>query len=169
MEVTPSSSGSALPLRVAIDAPHLDLTRAKSAKLQLKFPATTWEHDVFLVIDIYSAANPVHPEGHAGWWKWTLTDREDITLQVLKTDKSLSVRFNGEAATEFWLNEQYASALEPVLALHVVLRQNSSNSISFNDMVQVFNDKRALQVTEARRAEFEAIAVSVTTWPPAPR
>ena len=165
MEINPSSTGSTPPLRVALDVERIDLTRAKSATLQLTFPSSTWEHDVFLVIDIYSAANPVHPEGHAGWWKWTLADREDITLEVIKSETSLSVRFNGEEPTEYWLNDQYAAAQEPVLALHVVLRQNTSGSISFNDTVQVFNDKRAWQATEARLAEFEAVAPGPVSIP----
>lgn len=170
MEMSLLSPTTAAPPRVALDLDRVDLTRAKSAKLQLTFPASNWEQDVFLVIDIYSASNPVHPEGHAGWWKWPLVEREDVTVQVTKTDKGLSVRFNGESATEFWANEEFSSATEPVLSLHVVLRRTLSSSICFNDLLQVFNDKQALQATEARRAQFEAlpsrpVSVPWFLWP----
>ncbi|MBL9125130.1 MAG: glycosyltransferase [Planctomycetaceae bacterium] len=165
-----NSSAAAAPLRVSLDVERVDLTRAKTAKIRLTFPPATWEHDVFLVVDVYAALNPIHPEGHAGWWKWTLADREEITLQVHKSDAGLAVRFNGQAPTEFWVNEDYDPAAEPVLALHVVLRQNSSGSIVFNDLVQVFNDKRALEWAEDRRNRFatidaEPLSIPWYHWP----
>ncbi len=56
-----------------------DHRRQRRAKLS--FGSSVWDSELYLVIDLYSAANPVHPAGHVGWWKWPLEIKGDITVQ----------------------------------------------------------------------------------------
>jgi len=53
---------------VLVDRQRLDLTACDSDRLKLCFGSSVWDSELFLVIDLYSAANPVHPAGHVGWW-----------------------------------------------------------------------------------------------------
>jgi len=54
--------------------------------------------ELFLVIDLYSKAKPVHPEGHVGWWKWPLDAKGDVTVQLKKEPEGFVVTFDGVAA-----------------------------------------------------------------------
>lgn len=154
MEMTLQSSPTLLPPRVAADVDRVDLTRAKSARFELRFSPAVWEQELFLVIDIYSAVNRVHPDGHAGWWKWPLAEREDVTVQIAKSGSKLDLRFNGQPAPELWVNDEYDAASEPALAMHVVLRRTLSSSICFDDQLLVLNDKAVLAAIDQRRNEF---------------
>jgi hypothetical protein len=62
-----SPSASACPAHVRINADAIDLTRKRSALLEIEIGPPERVHEFFLVIDIYSASNHVHPAGHVGW------------------------------------------------------------------------------------------------------
>ena len=121
---------------------------------------------------MYSAANPVHPAGHVGWWKWPLEIKGDLTRrgrQERPTDSpSRSTaprrRSSGRIPT-------FSGLDEPVIALHVVLRPVISEAVRFDDILYVYNSPvGAGSSREARRNELDnphAAAPSVPwyVWP----
>lgn len=154
--MTLQAPGQLVPPRVAVNVDRLDLTRAKTATCELRFSSSVWDQELFLVVDIYSAVNRAHPDGHAGWWKWPLLERGDVTIRVAKAGKKLALEFNGQPPSESWVNDDFNATAEPVLAVHLVLRRTLSSSICFDNPLQLFNDKRALAKVEARHKQFAA-------------
>jgi len=156
MSVRTTPAESALPF-VLLDEQLLDLTRGAAGDLLLSFSSSVWESDLFLVLDIYSAAHPVHPEGHVGWWKYPLEDKRDLPLRVLKTDAGFTVSFEGRDDAECWKNPEFSGLAEDVLAVHVVLRHTVSEAIYFEDVLYLYNSAGALAASNARRADVEQV------------
>ena len=80
MTAVKPAADAALPY-VLLDQHQLDLTVVDASQLKLSFAPSVWDAELFLVIDLYSAANPVHPAGHVGWWKWPLEIKADIAVK----------------------------------------------------------------------------------------
>ncbi|MEX2113975.1 MAG: glycosyltransferase family 4 protein [Pirellulales bacterium] len=150
---------------VMIDQSRIDLTDREQAELKLSFNSSVWDNELFLVIDLYSAAKPVHPEGHVGWWKWPLDAKGDLTVQVKKEADGFAVTFDGAAPQEFWRNPDYAGLDEPVIALHVVLRPVLSEAVRFDDILHLYNSADALAVSAQRRERLEQPAGWVASSP----
>jgi glycosyltransferase involved in cell wall biosynthesis len=140
---------------VLLDKPRLDLTDGERAELTLSFNSSVWDDELYLVIDLYSAANQVHPQGHIGWWKWPLDAKGDLTVQVRKEADGFTVSFDDVAPQEFWRNPDYAGLDEPVVALHVVLRPVVSEAVRFDDVVHLYNSADALAQSDQRRLRLE--------------
>jgi glycosyltransferase involved in cell wall biosynthesis len=90
-------------------------------------------------LDVYAADDHSHPGGHAGWWKYSLNDRPETEIEVdISTfGGMLSVRFNGYDAGSSWLNSDFFCA-ERRLIMHLVLREEISSAIVFEDIVLLF-------------------------------
>lgn len=166
---TKPTADSPLPY-VLVDEPRLDLTARGSGSLKLSFAPSVWDSELFLVIDLYSAAHPVHPAGHVGWWKWPLEIKSDLTVEVIRGAEGFDVTFDGAAPQEFWKNPDFAGVEEPVIALHVVLRPVVSEAVRFDDILYVYNSPAALAEAQSRRDELEnptraAPSVPWYVWP----
>ncbi len=140
---------------VSVDKPRLDMTDSECGELKLSFNSSVWDDELYLVIDLYSAAHPVHPQGHVGWWKWPLDAKGDVTVQVKKEADGFAVTFDDVAPREFWRNPDYAGLDEPVIALHVVLRQVVSEAVRFDDILHLYNSADALARSNQRRMRLE--------------
>ncbi len=140
---------------VTVDQSRIDLTDREQAELTLQFDSSVWDDELFLVIDLYSKARPVHPEGHVGWWKWPLDAKGDLRVQLKKEPEGFTVTFDGASPQEFWRNPDYSGVDEPVLALHVVLRPVISEAVRFDDVLDVYNSADALAASADRRERLE--------------
>ena len=141
---------------ISLDQQILDMTQRKSVEVTLSFSAAVWENEEFLVIDIYSARNPVHPGGHVGWWKWPLQEKRDVTVRLVRGSNGYQVLFDGRAPDEFWANPTFTGLDTDVLEAHIVLRQTLSEAIDFDDKLYLYNTREALEAAEVRRAEIES-------------
>ncbi len=155
---------------VLVDQQRLDLTASDSGELKLSFAPSVWDSELYLVIDLYAAANPVHPGGHVGWWKWPLEIKADITVKVVKSEEGFAVTFDDTQPQEFWRNPDFSGLDEPVIALHVVLRPVISEAVRFDDILYVYNQPSALAESEARRNALDnphtaAPSVPWYVWP----
>jgi glycosyltransferase involved in cell wall biosynthesis len=150
---------------VLVDRQRLDLTACDSDRLKLCFGSSVWDSELFLVIDLYSAANPVHPAGHVGWWKWPLEIKSDLTVEVVRGELGFDVTFDGVAPEESWKNPDFPGIDEPVIALHVVLRPVISEAVRFDDILYVYNTPRALAESQARRSELDNPRSAVPSVP----
>ena len=65
MEKAGAEKGRVVPPFVDADKEYLDFTRRRHETLRLKMSPEVLKGNYFLVIDLYSASNPVHPQGHA--------------------------------------------------------------------------------------------------------
>jgi glycosyltransferase involved in cell wall biosynthesis len=140
---------------VLVDEPRLDLTAEGRAELKLSFSHSVWDAELFLVIDLYSAANPVHPQGHVGWWKWPLEVKADVTVQVIRTGQGFAVTFDGVTPRESWKNPDFAGLDEPVIALHIVLRPVLSEAVRFDDIFHLYNSTEAMHAGRTRRDQLD--------------
>ncbi len=138
------------PPYVLADRHWLDLTSANSQEVKLTFSSSVWDCELFLVIDLYSAANPVHPAGHVGWWKWPLEVKGDLTVQVTRGAAGFVVTFDGHEPQEFWRNPDFSGVDEPVIAVHIVLRPVVSEAVRFDDILHLYNAPPALAASQAR-------------------
>lgn len=136
---------------VLVDQQRLDLTSSDTGEMKLSFAPSVWDSELYLVIDLYAAANPVHPGGHVGWWKWPLEIKADIAVKVVKSAAGFEVRFDDTAPQESWKNPDFSGLDEPVIALHVVLRPVISEAVRFDDIIHVYNRQSAFDESEARR------------------
>ncbi len=152
--VSDAAQGISLPY-ASLDQQVLDLTERPSTRLVLSFSSAVWENEEFLVVDIYSAANPVHPHGHVGWWKWPLHEKRDLGVEIVKAAGGFEVTFDGREPAESWTNPDFTGCDTDVLEVHLVLRQTLSEAIDFDDKLFLYNSAQALAEAEARR---EAIA-----------
>ena len=140
---------------VLVDRQRLDLTTRDSGELKLSFGSSVWDSELFLVIDLYSAANPVHPAGHVGWWKWPLEVKADLSVEVVRGPAGFEVTFDGVAPAEFWKNPDFSGVDEPVIAVHVVLRPVISEAVRFDDILYAYNSAEALADSLARRQALD--------------
>lgn len=140
---------------VSVDQQRIDMTSCDRAELKLSFSSSVWDAELFLVIDLYSAAHSVHPEGHVGWWKWPLEVKGDLAVEVVKTPEGFRVLFDGAEPEEFWKNPDYLGLEEPVIALHVVLRPVLSEAVRFDDVLHLYNSASALDASRERRLQLD--------------
>lgn len=93
--------------------------------------------DVFLVIDIYDLDNPVHPEGHVGWWRFPLeTAAKSQSGHIDMGSDGYAVAIEEAASEGHWIND---APVRPARAIvNAVLRQRSTNRIVALDRVPLF-------------------------------
>ncbi len=126
---------------------YLDLSHAQSAAMELSLSPGVLESEYFLVVDVYSQAHHIHPQGHVGWWQLDLDDRLSVSVNVEKTECGISVTFpNAQGTRDCWENREMISGLdEAVLWLHVVVRRSDNRAIAFEDIVPVYLNSRSLE------------------------
>ena len=105
--------------------------------------------ELSLVIDVYDFDNPVHPEGHLGWWSFPLAAL-DLPAQVQLSLADGNVTINGQSSTASWSNPDFAATSR--LVVNAVLRSATTNAIVDLDRVPAFTDPADLA---ALRAGFD--------------
>ena len=97
--------------------------------------------DLNLVIDVYDLDNPVHPDGHLGWWRYRLEDlerRSDGQLS-LAGDGTATIALDQASPLDCWRNEKPVRAQRLLLLL--VMRSSITNAIAAIDRVPVLRSQ----------------------------
>lgn len=135
--------------------PSLQRVGIRNRSLQLADGNTTFSvklssaartADLSLVIDIYDFDNPVHPEGHLGWWSFPVAGLEE-TVELTFSRVPGGVQLNGGAAAAHWSNEDFGDTGR--LVVNAVLRENTTNAIVDLDRVPAFADPAAMTTLRA--------------------
>jgi len=93
--------------------------------------------DINLVIDIYDIANPVHPEGHIGWWQYSIDDLPALVDGTITVDSGkMHCDIAAGKLIGQWLNEEDVPCDHMIV--NVVLRHNITNAIVYLDKLPVF-------------------------------
>lgn len=113
---------------------------AENGGFLLHLSRAALEADASLVIDIYDLDNPVHPEGHLGWWQFELSDLDRELEGVLQIEGGeVSLELNGFAAVNSWHNDKNVAFDK--LEINAVLRAGPTNAIIYLDKIPVFKSK----------------------------
>lgn len=100
------------------------------------------DFDGSLVIDIYDLDNPVHPEGHFGWWQFSVEkSTSTISGTVTVLDGMVQCVLVGQDPINFWVNTDYKNTDR--LIVNAVLRKNITNAIVYLDKIPAFKDAAA--------------------------
>jgi glycosyltransferase involved in cell wall biosynthesis len=104
----------------------------------------------FLVLDIYDLDNPVHPEGHVGWWRFKIAQLPEklVGNLVRDTDGAISLKIEGTVPAGQWHNPNRPNA--PRLELMVVMRNTITNAILSIDRVPVLQSIQELENFRSR-------------------
>lgn len=123
--------------KVVFVKPLIDLTTG--GQFECVLSTSTASADLSLVIDIYDLDNPVHPEGHLGWWQFPLTQlSEFVAGRVSLTANGVACDLDGAQPVHLWVNDQKVEFRR--LAVNAVLRSNITNGIVYLDKVPAFRD-----------------------------
>lgn len=99
--------------------------------------------DLSLVIDIYNLDNPVHPDGHLGWWKFSTNTLDTIVTCTFVVNKGvISVTMDGKDPSHKWVNNQ--NVFWDRLIVNAVLRSSITNAILYLEKVPAFKNKKDL-------------------------
>ncbi len=127
----------------------IDLQRGGRFEIQVSDGAR--EGDNFLVIDVYDIENPVHPEGHVGWWRFPLPSVEGAVAGMLRYGRAgLKCEIEGTVVQDSWVNEKRISC--KTLVVNAVLRATVTNAIVYLDWVPAFRKTSDISVF---RGDFE--------------
>ncbi|KUJ00610.1 glycosyltransferase [Vibrio sp. MEBiC08052] len=110
-------------------------------KLNINLSDGCVNKNISLVIDIYDMDNPVHPEGHIGWWSFDISELSKNELEVefdLDFD-ACEVNAIGRNYNNKWLNFETVDCKRYLVS--VVIRDNITNGIIFINKVPVFTKK----------------------------
>lgn len=128
---------------VGFAAPQIDLTIGGAFECVLS--TTTASTDLSLVIDIYDLDNPVHPEGHLGWWQFPLVKLGDrVSGRISLTANGVLCDLDGAQPVHLWINEQKLEFNR--LVVNAVLRSNLTNGIIYLDKVPAFRNTVDLEM-----------------------
>jgi glycosyltransferase involved in cell wall biosynthesis len=119
-------------------------------RFSIRLPEASVVANAFLVIDIYALDNPVHPEGHIGWWRYEIAESPQHLVGFLSRDPDgrIAPEVDGMAPADEWQN----SAVPDVrrMELLVVLRSSITNAILSKDRVPVLLTAEDLRGFRAR-------------------
>lgn len=135
-------SGSKSAFAAAVEGMEVILDLGGSFSVRL--PSERASGRTFLVLDIYDLDNPVHPEGHIGWWRFEieqLPETLDGSL-VREADGAISLKMDGAVPADQWRNANRIDAVR--LELSVVMRSAITNAILSIDRVPILRSIREL-------------------------
>src|SRR5476651_2179090 len=108
-------------LKAAATVVEKDIVLDRGGAFSLNLPAEWFASNVFLAVDMYDLDNPVHPEGHIGWWRYEIAQLPQSPTGRLILDQGGKVRphFEGVTAADEWLNpaEVPASRIELLIVI----------------------------------------------------
>jgi glycosyltransferase involved in cell wall biosynthesis len=97
--------------------------------------------DASLVLDCYDLNNPVHPEGHFAWSKFSLKDIKKMAHGNLSSENNhLIIALDNHIAESSWKTENDLHSTQ--LRLTAVLRDNTTNKIIYLENLPVFKNKK---------------------------
>ena len=124
--------------------------------------------DLSLVIDVYDLDNPVHPEGHVGWWKFPLEPgMENRIAELVVGSPRWSATVDGETAVDSWTNPEPTDPRH--LLVIIVLRSNATNAIVHLERIPIMAsqpDLDALQNVVDRDWTQPALCVAPFVFDP---
>lgn len=93
--------------------------------------------DTTLVIDIYDLDNPVHPDGHVGWWQFDTQTLPQLLSGALarNADQTISLSVTDITPIAQWLNPDHMGADR--LELIAVMRSTITHAIVSTDKIPV--------------------------------
>src|SRR5260370_827702 len=105
-----------------------DLVISPRSEFEMHLSDAATVSDVALVLDIYDLAASVHPEGHFGWWKFSL-ERSKRVLHgsVAWRQGELNVQLQGLEQVDAWINANPRRSDR--FLINAVLRENTTNAI----------------------------------------
>jgi glycosyltransferase involved in cell wall biosynthesis len=131
-----------------IDAPTVsfrerDLVISPCAEFEMHLSEAAIAADVAIVLDIYDLAAAVHPEGHFGWWKFSLEGSKRVLHgSIAWKQGKLNVQVRGLKQVDAWVNENVRRSDR--FLINAVLRENTTNAIVSQDRLPAFVDATAL-------------------------
>jgi glycosyltransferase involved in cell wall biosynthesis len=140
-----------------------DVILGHGGTFSLNLPPERATSNVFLVVDIYELGNPVHPDGHVGWWRYDINHLVQHPTGKLTCDESGTVQLTIEGATPLdeWRNPSHIDASRMELLL--VLRSAITNAILSIDRIPVMQSAQDL---ETFRSSFDRNYLSPRFAPP---
>ena len=124
---------------VFFDTPEINLSKQGHFKLNISSNATN--SDYFLVIDIYDLDNPVHPQGHIGWWQFPTNDLHEIVEgNILVNGDEVSCFLQNINSLNHWINEEKVDFKH--LIVHAVLRSSITNAIIYQHKIPAFKKQK---------------------------
>ena len=140
-----------------------DIVLEHDGALSLNLPDERDAWNVFLVIDIYDLHNPVHPQGHLGWWRYEIGQLTANPTGRLVHDEGGKVKpvFKCVLPVDEWRNP--SEVLANRMELQVVLRSAITNAILSIDRIPVLPSVGDL---EAFRSSFDRHYQSPRYAPP---
>jgi glycosyltransferase involved in cell wall biosynthesis len=148
---------------VAATIVEKDIVLDRGGAFSLNLPTEWMASNVFLVVDIYDLDNPVHPDGHVGWWRYEIDQlsRSPAGRLILDRDGRVSPHFDGVPAADQWRNPAEVSASR--IEMLIVLRSVITNAILSIDRIPVMQSVADL---EAFRSSFDRNYQSPRYTPP---
>jgi len=132
-----------LEMQPKVNFVNKEILLTKEGSFELCFSEGVSSADVSLVIDIYDLDNPVHPEGHFGWWQFSVDSiKNSVSGSLTLQNGKLELRLDDLSVLNHWLNEQEVTFSR--LVVNAVLRDNITNAIACLDKVVAFKDSRDL-------------------------
>lgn len=119
--------------------------------------------DLSFILDVYDLDNPVHPEGHVGWWRFEPGGlSQPVTGRIgIDAAGALHVEVDGAAVAEAWRNPELA--LPRRLELLCVLRSTITHAILASDRIPAL---RTAEDLAGFRAAFDRDANAPRYAPP---
>jgi glycosyltransferase involved in cell wall biosynthesis len=148
---------------VAATVVEKDIVLDRGGAFSLNLPAEGVASSVFLVVDMYDLDNPIHPEGHLGWWRYEIAQlpRSPTGRLILGKDGNVSLDFAGGTPVDEWRNPAKVPASR--IELLIVLRSAITNAILSTDRIPVV---RSIADLEAFRSRFDRDYQSPRYAPP---
>jgi glycosyltransferase involved in cell wall biosynthesis len=107
----------------------------------LRIQGDVCQADVFLTIDIYDLDNPVHPDGHIGWWRFPVEELGERPVGRLNMrENRIDITVAGVPSEDCWINDLPIFSGRRVI--NAVLRAKSDNSLISLDRIPAFANSR---------------------------
>lgn len=133
-------------ITIGFDVAHLTLDRARQFSVRFSRPVS--DADVYLVVDIYDLANPVHPDGHVGWWQYPVeTLGESVEIALHATQQQRAPIIDGLEPIGAWVNPEDIRPRS--LLINAVLRSRTTNGIVALARLPAFRSNEELQAYRA--------------------
>jgi glycosyltransferase involved in cell wall biosynthesis len=142
---------------------EVEIVLDRGGAFSVNLPPSRLNADVSFIVDLYDLDNPVHPEGHIGWWRYDLATLPAQLAGHLTRDEAGDVgpNFGAAVPVDEWRNENRPDARR--MELLVVLRSTITNAILSIDKIAVVRSEEDLA---AFRSAFDRSCQSPRYAPP---
>ncbi len=120
-----------------------EIVLADGGLFECRLSTQAIDSDLSVVIDVYDLDNPVHPDGHLGWWKFPVNRLSNFEKGLLSIEGGIVHCELGELPpAHFWENDCKVPFKR--LVINAVLRANITNAIVYLDKVPAFKSRKDL-------------------------